>query len=186
MLPPAKAGGLVGQYQEGEAMIELVHGLPGNVVGITTRGRVTRGEFEDVLLPAMDEALRRYEKVRLYYEIGSRYPGAGWETGDIGVHKLERIALVSDTAWVRQVVNAVRFLIATELRVFTTLEAEEGLALAWIAAPNEGAAEPPAPPPNRPPLQRRTHRRTSQHRKVGLSPAKSVRAPLGQPGAPAA
>src|SRR4051794_29412785 len=91
-------------------MIELIHGLPRNVVGITTRGRVTREDWDDVLLPAMDEALRRHEKVRLYYEIASRYPGAGWDVLNLAKDKLERIAVVSDAAWVKWVANALCFL----------------------------------------------------------------------------
>ena len=83
-LPPATAGGPPANIkQRRELMIELIHGLPRNVVGITTRGRVTREDWDDVLLPAMDEALRRHEKVRLYYEIASRYPGAGWDVLDL-------------------------------------------------------------------------------------------------------
>src|SRR6185369_6140635 len=47
----------------------------------------------------------------------------------------ERIAVVTDTGWVRHTVNALRFLLASEVRVFTTLEAEEGRA--WIASAAE-------------------------------------------------
>jgi hypothetical protein len=89
-----------------------------------------------VLRPAMERSLKRYGKVRLYYEIGSRFPGAGWGDLDVAIDHLpqwERIAVVTDTAWVRQMVNALRFLLASEVRVFTTLEAEEGRA--WIATP---------------------------------------------------
>ena len=111
-------------------MIELIHGLPKNVVGITTRGRVTREDWDDVLLPAMDEALRRHEKVRLYYEIASRYPGAGWDVLDLATDKLERIAVVSDAAWVKWVANALCFLITSKVRVFSKEEEEESRT--WI------------------------------------------------------
>lgn len=116
-------------------MIELIDHLPDNVVGIVARGRVTREECDDILRPAVDASARRHGKVRLYYELGSRYPGLGWDELDIDASRLERIAVVSDTAWVRQFVNALRFLIAGEVRAFTREEAEEGLA--WIAAPGE-------------------------------------------------
>ena len=114
-------------------MIELIDHLPGNVVGIVARGRVTREECEDILRPAMDASARRHGKVRFYYEIGSRYPGAGWDPLDIDASRLERIAIVSDAAWVPWIINALRFLIAGEVRLFTKEEAEEGLA--WIVAP---------------------------------------------------
>ncbi len=116
-------------------MIELIKELPDNVVGILARGRVTNEECDNVLRPAMEASLKRHNKIRLYYEVGSRFPGAGWDDLDIAIDHLpqwERIAVVTDTGWVRQTVNAMRFLIASEVRVFTTLETAEGRA--WIAS----------------------------------------------------
>ncbi len=116
-------------------MIEIIKELPDNVVGIVARGRVTNEECNNVLRPAMEASLRRHGKIRLYYEVGSRFPGAGWGDLDLAIDHLpqwERVAVVTDTGWVRQTVNALRFLIASEVRVFTTLEAEEGRA--WIAS----------------------------------------------------
>src|ERR1041385_1926499 len=126
-------------------MIEIINELPDNVVGILARGRVTNEECDNVLRPAMERSLKRHCKIRLYYEVGSRFPGAGWGDLDIAIDHLpqwERIAVVTDTGWVRQTVNAIRFLIASEVRVFTTLEAEEGRA--WIASPMAGETAMPA------------------------------------------
>ncbi len=123
-------------------MIELINELPDNVVGILARGRVTSEECNDVLRPAMEVSLKRHDKLRLYYEIGCRFPGAGWDDLEIAIDHLpqwERIAIVTDTGWVRHTVNALRFLLASEVRVFTIGETEEGRA--WIAAP--GCADPP-------------------------------------------
>src|SRR5438093_1031842 len=116
-------------------MIELIKELPDNVVGIIARGRVTNEECDNVLRPAMERSLRRHGKIRLYYEVSSRFPGAGWDDLDIAIDHLpqwERIAVVTDTGGVRQTVNALRLLLASEVRVFTTLEAGEGRA--WIAS----------------------------------------------------
>ena len=123
-------------------MIEIIRELPDNVVGIVARGRVTNAECDNFLRPAMELSLKRHRKIRLYYEVGSRFPGAGWDDLDIAIDHLpqwERIAVVTDTAWVRQTVNALRFLLASEVRVFTTLDAEEGRA--WIASPSSGGTE---------------------------------------------
>src|ERR1700686_3086033 len=121
-------------------MIEIIKELTDNVVGIVARGRGTNEGGENVLRPAMELSLKRHGKIRLYYEIGSRFPGAGWDDLDIAIDHLpqwERIAVVTDTGWVRQTVNALRFLLASEVRVFTNLEAEEGRA--WIASPSPEA-----------------------------------------------
>jgi hypothetical protein len=124
-------------------MLKVIDELPDNVVGIVARGRVTNEECDTVLKPAMERSLKRHTKIRLYYEVGSRFPGAGWDDLDVAIDHLpqwERIAVVTDTGWVRQTVNALRFLIASEVRVFTTLEAAEGRA--WIASGPEADTTP--------------------------------------------
>jgi hypothetical protein len=116
-------------------MIEIVEGLPRNVVGIAVKGRVTLQDCRDVLAPAIERSLRRHEKIRLYYEIGSRFPGAAWDDLDLGVEhasRCERVAIVTDCAWVRLAVKTIRFLIPSEIRVFAATQAEEGRA--WIIA----------------------------------------------------
>ncbi len=124
-------------------MIELIEDLPHNVVGIAVKGRVTKEECRKVLLPAMTKALRWRDHIRLYYELGSRFPGSGWDDLDLGFEQAaccERIAIVSDIAWVRLTVKAIRFLIPGEIRVFGTLETDA--ARAWITARSETRATP--------------------------------------------
>ncbi len=138
-------------------MIELIDDLPRNVVGISVTGRVTTDECREILVPAIARSLRWREKMRLYYELGSRFPGSGWDDLDLGFEhalRCERIAIVSDIAWVRLTVKAIRFLIPGEIRVFGTLEAAE--ARAWISARPGSRASIQAIAPGRLPI--RTHR----------------------------
>jgi len=129
-------------------MIEIIEGLPRNVVGIAVKGRVTMRDCREVLIPAMEKRLKRHDKIRLYYELGSRFPGAGWDDLDLGIERAvrcERVAIVTDIAWVRLTVKALRFLIPGEIRVFATIHAPEGRA--WITVrPQAGTnAEKSAP-----------------------------------------
>jgi SpoIIAA-like len=113
-------------------MIRIIEDLPDDVVGIVAKGRVTNAECANILRPVMENSLKQ-DKVRLYYEIGSRFPGAAWEDLRIGIEHIpqwERVAVVTDVGWVRHTVNALRFLITSEVRVFTTFQAAEGLA--WV------------------------------------------------------
>jgi hypothetical protein len=117
-------------------MIEVIDGLPDNILGIVVRGRVTKQDCSDVLMPALEQRLEWHHKLRFYYEIRSRFPGAAWEEiiPTIGYAPIwERVAIVSDVAWVKHTVQALRLLIPSEIRVFTTSETPEGLA--WIAGP---------------------------------------------------
>jgi hypothetical protein len=116
-------------------MLELIEGLPGNVVGIAVSGRLTMQDCQDVLVPAMQKSLKRHDKIRLYYELNSRFPGAAWDELELGLEDLsrcERVAIVTDIGWVRLTVKALRFLIPSEIRVFPTDQADEGRA--WIRA----------------------------------------------------
>ena len=136
-------------------MLELINELPDNVVGVLARGHVTNEECDEVLRPAMEVSLKRHDRLRLYYEIGSRFPGAGWDDLQIAIDNLpqwERIAIVTDTGWVRHTINALQFLLPSEVKVFTTWESEEGRA--WIAAPS-GIAQGEAPPAAPPTIRRR-------------------------------
>jgi hypothetical protein len=128
-------------------MFQIIDGLPDNVVGIIAKGRVTNSDCDKVLKPAMESTLKRHDKVRLYYQIGCRFPGAAWENLRLGIEPIpqwERVAIVTDVGWVRHTVNALRFLIPGEVRVFTSNEAYEGCA--WISSP----IEPVSPVAERP------------------------------------
>jgi hypothetical protein len=61
--------------------------------------------------------------------------GAVWEDFRVGIGHLsgwERIAVVTDVEWIRLAINAFRFLVPGEIRIFPTSEAAE--ARRWIVA----------------------------------------------------
>jgi hypothetical protein len=114
-------------------VIEIISGLPDSVIAFTATGRVTGTECETILLPIVARARKRHDRLRLYYELECRFPGAGWEDLDIAPLQLQpwdRVALVTDVSWMRHTVKALRFLIPAEVRVFPTPQAEEGRS--WI------------------------------------------------------
>jgi hypothetical protein len=121
-------------------MMELIEGLPNKVVGVLVKGRVTKQECRDVLIPAMEKSLKRHDKIRLYYVLSSRFPGSAWDELDLGSERAgqcERVAIVTDIAWVRLTVKALRFLIPSEIRVFPTTKASESRA--WITDARRGS-----------------------------------------------
>ena len=115
-------------------MIQIINGLPDNIVAFVATGRVTTAECDTILIPAVARARKRHDGLRLYYELECRFPGAAWEDLDIAPLQLqpwERVALVTDVSWVRHTVRALRFLIPADIRVYTTAQADEGRV--WIA-----------------------------------------------------
>jgi stage II sporulation SpoAA-like protein len=129
-------------------MIEIIEGLPDYVVGIVVRGRVTKKDCSDILVPVLEKSLEWHHRLRLYYEIRSRYPGAAWEEITLGNEYApvwERVAVVTDVAWMRHTVQAVRLLIPAEIRVFATTQVPEGLVwITGLAARRPHSGRPPA------------------------------------------
>jgi hypothetical protein len=122
-------------------MISLIAGFPETVLAARCEGHVTRKDYEEVLIPAVDAALQRHGKLRLYYEVAPEFTGidtgAVWDDFRIGVEHLsrwERMAVVTDVGWIRQAVNAFRFLMPGALRVFPVSEIDA--ARRWIVAAN--------------------------------------------------
>ncbi len=98
-------------------MIEIIENFPDNVVGILAKGRVTRKDYLEGVIPAIEKSLKRNARLRLYYELGSEFTGidfgAEWEDLKIGIEHLsrwERAAVVTDVDWIRHAVGAFRFL----------------------------------------------------------------------------
>lgn len=119
-------------------MITLLEGFADNVFAAHAGGQVTRKDYETVLIPAIRRIAAENRKIRCYYEIGTDFvsmgPGAMWDDFRIGVEfwtRWERIAIVTDVAWITHLMNAFRFLVPGEIRIFTAAETDE--ARAWIA-----------------------------------------------------
>jgi uncharacterized protein YlzI (FlbEa/FlbD family) len=117
-------------------MIENIETFPDNVIALLAKGQVTKKDYQEVVIPRVESALKKHAKIRLYYEMGSQFtgidPGAMWEDLKVGVEHLtrwERMALVTDVDWIRHMVNAFRFIMPGQLRVFATAQAAE--ARAW-------------------------------------------------------
>ena len=118
-------------------MIQYIEGFPDNVVALSGKGQVTKADYEQVVIPKTEAALRLHPKIRLYYELGPEFSGldagAAWEDFKVGMEhrtRWERMAIVTDVDWIRNMVNVVRFLIPGHLRVFGTKQAEE--AKVWL------------------------------------------------------
>lgn len=120
-------------------MIEQLSGFPGNVLAFVAHGQVTKEDYESVIIPTAEKAMRHYGKVRLYYESGKDFagiePAAMWDDFKVGMGHLaqwERVAVVTDLEWIKLTVAAFRFLLPGRVSAYPTSEAEA--ARSWIAA----------------------------------------------------
>lgn len=119
-------------------MIEHLKNFPDNVLAFVCHGHVSKEDYEKILVPAVIEALKRHDKLRLYYEtagdFGGIQPGAVWEDFMVGMEhftRWERVALVSDVDWIKHTMRFFSFLMPAQMKIFSSAQAAE--ARAWIA-----------------------------------------------------
>ncbi len=119
-------------------MIELLEGFPDNAVAISAKGKITRRDYETILIPKVKGSFAKRARIRVYYELGPEYTGfdagAVWEDFMLGVEHLrgwDRIAVVTDVEWIRMAIRAFQFLIVGEIRCFDMKRVGE--ARRWIS-----------------------------------------------------
>ncbi len=120
-------------------MIEQLKNFPENVLAFVCNGRVTRADYDAVLVPAVINALKSHDKVHLYYETAADFvgidPGAIWEDFKVGMEHLsrwERVAVVTDIEWIKQTMRFFSFLMPGAMKSFPSSQTAE--ARAWIIA----------------------------------------------------
>ena len=119
-------------------MIEVMTGLPENVLGFEASGRVSAWDYESVLMPAVDAAADRNGKLRLLYRVGPGFEkfelGALWDDARVGLSHLggwQKVAVVCDLDWMRNAVKMFGFAMPGEVKTFGNGELEQ--AKAWLA-----------------------------------------------------
>jgi len=120
-------------------MIERLNGVPDRVLGFVASGQVTARDYETVLMPAIDAAIKQHGSVRLLYQIGPGVTGftagAMLDDAKVGLSHLkawERIAIVTDIDWVAGTAHLFGFAMPCPVKVFANRDFAD--AQAWIAA----------------------------------------------------
>lgn len=120
-------------------MIDHLKGFRDNVLAFVCKGRISKADYDSVLVPAVTNALKTHDKLRLYYETASDFSGidagAMWADFKVGMEHLtrwERIALVTDIDWIRHTTQFFSFMMPGATKVFPSAEAAQ--ARAWIVA----------------------------------------------------
>lgn len=120
-------------------MIELLPDLPDGVLGFEAVGEIHSDDYEQVLLPKVEEATSAGRKLRIVYVLGDRFTGystgAAWEDTKVGLEHLkawERCALVTDLDWVRHLTSLFGWMVPGQFRTFGLAELDA--AKAWAAA----------------------------------------------------
>ena len=117
-------------------MIERIKGLPDGIDGVRCAGKLTREDYDAVIVPLLEEVERGHRGLRCVVEMDGFdgiTPDAAFEDLRLGwqaMGSFEGCAVVSDMAWVDQVLRFVGFLLPYPVRVSPTGRREE--AIAWL------------------------------------------------------
>lgn len=118
-------------------MMQLINNLPDDVVGVSVSGEVEAKDYETVLMPALEAALKRHDRVRILYQFTPEFTGftagAMWDDTKLGLahwKAYERIAVVTDMDWIAHGMRMFAFLMPGEVKVFANNELDE--AKRWI------------------------------------------------------
>lgn len=120
-------------------MIRILDDMPVGVLGFEAIDDVEKEDYENVLVPAINQAIAEHGKVRLVYVLGERfdeYEGeAVWEDLKLGARNpmsFERIAIVTNARWAAPAVRLFSVLWPGQARAFSLSELDD--AKRWAAS----------------------------------------------------
>jgi len=119
-------------------MIEKIKHLPKNVVGFNAKAEVTGEDYEKILIPLIEEKLKKFDKINLLYHIGNEFEKfkarAMWDDAKMGImhlHSWNKVALVTDVTWIRGTSKVFGFLFPCHIKIFHNIDIKE--AVKWVS-----------------------------------------------------
>jgi len=120
-------------------MITVLTGMPEGVLGFEASGRLTADDYTQVLEPAIVAASGDGRRIRVLLDFAGEFDGmeagAAWQDLTMGVREWsawERIALVTDHAWMRDGLGLFAWAVPGQVRAFPA--AERAAAIEWLDA----------------------------------------------------
>jgi hypothetical protein len=120
-------------------MLQFINDLPENVVGIHAVGEVTKQELDTVLVPRIDDLVKKQGEINyllvLDTDVQNFTAGAWWNDIKVGIKnftKWNKIAIVSNQKGVEWFSDLFRFFIPGKSKGFALNELDE--AVKWISA----------------------------------------------------
>ena len=121
-------------------MIEIINDLPENVIGFRATGKVTKEDYENILMPAVDVQSKKFDKINFLLWLDtdvSNYTFGAWvDDALVGLKHLthwHKVAIVSHSDTVKKITNIFGHLVPGIYKGFQTSELE--IAKTWVAEP---------------------------------------------------
>lgn len=124
-------------------MIEIKAGSEDNIITAVAHGTVTDEDYKTKFIPAIEEKLKKYSKIRFLYHLGEDFSGytltAIWDDAKLGVEhltKFEKVAIVTDVHWVSEAGRFFGLFIPCPVKVFGNDKLPD--AKDWLNAARKG------------------------------------------------
>ncbi len=119
-------------------MIEVIPDLPDFVAGFHAEGKVTRDDYQAVVLPLIEEKLHYYTHINLLYDLDDSFESYDWQaiwldglTGWKHYREWHHIALVTDLFWIQNTLKFWSLCLPRHLKVFYREEFD--VAREWVS-----------------------------------------------------
>ncbi|HEK21827.1 STAS/SEC14 domain-containing protein [Mucilaginibacter sp.] len=120
-------------------MLQFIKDLPAHVVGIHAIGEVTKEDVDRVLIPKIDELVKRQDEINylllLETDVQNWSSGAWLDDIKMGIKnftKWNKIAVVSDQKGVQWFTDAFHYFVPGKSKGFSLNELDE--AVKWVSA----------------------------------------------------
>jgi len=117
--------------------LEILDGYPNDVVAMKMHGRLTSRDYEELLVPLVEEKLLRHDKLKVLLVIDNTFEGATagamWDDAKLGFAsftKYRKMAVVTDINWLRKSTQVFGVLMPGEIRAYPLHQ--RSLADDWI------------------------------------------------------
>jgi hypothetical protein len=121
-------------------MVQTINDLPPHVIGFCATGKVTKEDYEKVLMPDVDKQSKLFKKINFLLLIDtdiSNYTFGAWvDDALVGLKHLthwHKVAIVSHYDSIKKITDIFGHLVPGEYKGFKTEELEE--AKKWVAEP---------------------------------------------------
>ena len=121
-------------------MIEIINDLPPHVIGFRATEKVTKEDYENILMPAVDKQSKLFKKINFLLQIEtdiSNYTFGAWvDDALVGLKHLthwHKVAIVSHYDSIKKITDIFGHLVPGEYKGFKTEELED--AKKWVAEP---------------------------------------------------
>jgi len=117
-------------------MIKVVE-IRGDIIGFELSGVVTAEDYEKILIPAIEEKLKKTKRLKVLYHVKKDFDSyelkAMFDDAKVGLNffgNWEKIAVVSDVEWIVNGVKIFAFMLPGTIKTFSNVELER--AKEWL------------------------------------------------------